>query len=348
MNPKSRIASELDALGFPPGAGEDDVSLFLGRAAHGVRLRAPHVAYAATVSTFTPDVDDFLDLADEDVSELVAFGDDEGDLLFLLDRTGALRFGPGAVFAVEKGALVAECLILISRSLPEFLAIFTDGAPELAQRVYDIRDGDGPGADVDPRFDDPKCHLASNAIRSARLRSPMTIDGLTYVPAAADPHIRFYRNGRVSEGSVAGGVVGGIPLVPGSRVVFDREGAPTAFTPAETVVLNGVRVRGGALVLRRGTTFFFTPDDNATYRGFRCRAGERVEDYGPGLGLHFTAAEDFVFKGRPVPGGARVTYAGGIRFDTPRELALEGRVLKPGTHVWYDFDGSIREIYVRD
>jgi hypothetical protein len=160
------------------------------------------------------------------------------------------------------------------------------------------------------------------------------------------PDLCFFREGGVQRGFWGGGLVDDLPVDPGVPLEWSPSGELCLFTPARTVTVSGVPCLGGETVSRNGRAFFFTPAADIPYRGFPCRAGHKVDDYGPGLGLHFTSAAPFAVGGRTVPAGVRVTIMddGGARFALTAPTDLDGRMLAAGTSVWLTGAGEIREI----
>jgi hypothetical protein len=366
------IDALLDALDFPPDAhpeadaiaarwGADDVvRSFLRRSLHGVYLDRG-------VNTFDPDlIEDWNDedkRADEDVSRMLVFGDDGGGRVFLLDPRDRLGFGPHAVYVVGMGTLSIDDVERVATSLEDLLQRLIDGRELGEERLLGLRDaqtagkalplrlGDGTELPADA-VADPRYHVGADVLRSVRLTRPLTLRApLVPMPDRLfdhDPDVKFYRDGRVESAYVAGGVIDGQPLAPGSWARWSRDGRLTTFVPAAVVRVNGVPVKAGVSVHHDAPTFFFTPAEDCDWKGFRCKAGEKVEDYGGGLGLHLTNAKGFSFKGQPVPAGVRLTVMsdGGLRFHLEAPLLLGARMLPAGTALWYDGQGKIREIYV--
>jgi len=382
--PANDISALMDALGFPPAPHADAPPLlaeiarrlgadidptaaaFLGRSLHPVELLKKGVPPVVTFDA--PLIADWSwgSSAGEELDGLIVFADDASDGVYLLDPTDHLGLGATAVHAVEKGSLLLEDVELVARTLADFLSIYASDARPIGRRVCDLRDeqtalsppalhlGDGTELPADavtaPRFF-PKIDV----LRGVNLTRSLPIGGVTYLPDPAQARgrrsgLRFFRSGRAASGVTTGGLVGGFPVAAGSRVNWSSTGELIAFIPAEVAIVRGVPCREGTTVLANGPTFIATPHVDVEHRGFPCKAGKQIDDHGPGLGMGFTAARAFTFAGRPVPEGVRVqtTFDGGVRFELIAPLVLDGRTLPAGAHVWYDADGAIREIYVRD
>jgi hypothetical protein len=377
----------MDTLGFPPaehpeapallsdisartgGEVDPDVTAFLRRTLHGHELSCDESAVRLIMTWSSDLIEDWSwdeTISDEDVARLVMFADNEGDYVYLLDPADHLGFGTRAVYTVEKGSRDFESLTLIARTLEDFLSIYAGTAKPISRGVAELRDEQTAASLPLPRLGNGRelpsdavralrFHAKDDILRSVELTRPLDLDGVTFLPNPNrqpwhhHPDLTFYRNGCVSAGIAAGGVVGDVPVEPGSSVSWSSAGELIGFVPSTVVTVRGVPCRPGARVFSKNQTLFVTPDADVDYRGFPCRAGDTIDDYGPGLGLSFTSARAFSFKGRPVPEGVRCTTTmdGGLRFDLVAPLVLDGRTLSPGAHVWYDFQGGIREIYER-
>jgi hypothetical protein len=352
------------------GPLEPAVAKFLGRSLHVVELRSPKDDVAPFITFNATQIADWSweTNTSEDLAGLIVFADDGGPDVYLLDPADRIGFGSTAVYSVGAGARDLDNLTLVAWSLADFLSIYADpasGARPANRWVRELRDeqtaadppplrlGDGTELPADavtaPRFF-PKVPV----LRGVDLTRPLTIADVTYLP---DPDragwlklsdLRFFRSGRVAGGVVTGGSVGGFAVAAGSRVSWSPAGELIAFLPAEVTIVRGVPCRPGTAVLANGPTLLVTPHVDVEHGGFPCKAGCQIDDYGPGLGFRFTAARAFTFKGRTVPEDVAVgmTSDGGLRFDLIADFVLDGRILHAGTHVWYDADGAIREVYV--
>lgn len=351
---------EAEALADRFGAGPD-VRRFLARSLHASHADTGMNAFDPLLVSEWVDEDRHFD---EDVAKLLPFADDGGGRLFLLDPSDHLGFGADAVYTVGMGTRAADDLERVAPSLLAFLQALLDGDELPQERLHPLRDaqtagrvlplrlGDGRTLPADA-VTDPRYHIGADVLRSVCLTRPLDLD----IPCVPDAHrppwstvpdVSFYRTGRIERAVVAGGWIDGRPVQPHSSMAWRADGTLTSFVPAQVVVVNGVPVKAGVPVHHDGDTFFFTPARDVTWKGFLCAAGEKVDDYGPGLGLHLTTATSFSFRGRPVPAGVRLTVmsGGGLRFTLVAPLQLGDRALPAGASLWYEADGAIREVHV--
>jgi hypothetical protein len=381
--PANDVSGLMDALGFPPelhadaaaliaeiarrlgGDVDPTVAAFLGRSLHGVELqkngRDPFVTFnAQLVADWS-----WESSAGEGLDALIAFADDTSDRVFLLDPTDSLGFGAAAVHSIEKGSGLLEDLVLVARSLSDFLSIYAGDARPVGRRVFDLRDEQTAAHPPPPRLgggtelpadavSDPRFFPKLDILRSVNLTQPLLLAGVTYLPdldrtgRRRQPDLRFFRSGRVARGLVAGGSLGGFAVAANSRVSWSAAGELVGFLPAEVAIVRGIPCRPGTPVVAIGPTLTVTPDVDVEHRGFPCKAGTQIEDYG--TVISFTAARAFQYAGRTIPDGVRVqtTDDGGVRFDLIADFVIDGRTLHAGTHVWYEADGAIRQIDARD
>lgn len=340
-------------------APSPEAAAFLSRAIHGAWLE--HEAFGELGLLSWDEIDECAEdqLDHPSMAHAVPFGRDGGGRLTYLDPT--LGFEPDAVFVVSQGAPFAEDAQRLAVDLPSFLRALVNGSDFEEEPVVALRKAQVSQANLSPRLGNGRVlsddaleevtfHLGVHAVHEVFLRRELVVDGIRFGPGKGGADLAFFPDGSIERGRLAVDQrVDGRPCAAGTHVAWNRERHLIAFTPREVVVIRGVPCTPGLPVFDDPPTFFVTPAHDVVHRGWPCAAGTKIDDYGPELGMHLTTSTPHAVSGRIVPAGVRVTVmlGGGARFDLVVPLVIDGTELPQGTHVWYEADGTIREIYPR-
>jgi hypothetical protein len=350
------LACHATRCGAPPS---EAATAFLSRVIHGAWVR--HEAFGELGLLTWPEIEECIDdqLDDPSMAHALPFGRDGGGRLTYLDPS--LGFARDAVFVVSQGAPFTEDARRLATGLPPFLRALADGLPLEERSVKELREEQVREAPLSPKLGDGTMlpadligeatfHLGLHAVHEVRLRGDITIAGLRFAPGRTGADVAFFPDGTLERGRLAADqVVDDKPLAGGTMASWNRAGRLVGFTPRDVVTVRGVPCAPGHAVFDNPPTLFATPAADAHHRGWPCKAGHPIEDYGLELGMHLTTATEHRVADRVVPAGVRATVLadGGARFDLVDPFELEGELLPAGTHVWYGRQGAIREIYRR-